>query len=218
MKGIRPKKIFKCCKGLVLVPGLLLLFAIVFFFYGGTFLVPSDKLQKADAIVVLMGGIPERVPVAVDLFWQGYAPVLIYPDDFEANPPQQLPDGTLLHNDAAKSQHLSSQFGVPDSVVVIVPGQALNTQAEAELIAAYLLQHQEMDTIILVSSSYHMRRAGMIFSNELSCRGLEVEIIRHPSQLTGFDAQKWWKTKADRSTVYYEYLKMIYNLLWDRWF
>jgi uncharacterized SAM-binding protein YcdF (DUF218 family) len=204
-------------KQIVVILSTIFVFLIFLSYHAGNFLVVSHKPQKADAIVVLMGNVPERIPEAVDLYKSGYAPRLIFPDDYEENPPEELPDGSLLHNDAAKARHLSSHFNIPDSVIVIVKGPALNTQAEAEIMAIYLADHPETDTIILVSSSYHMRRALIIFRNEFASKGLEITIISIPSRYTAFDPEKWWQTTGDRRTVFYEYLKIAYNLLWDRW-
>lgn len=192
--------------------------ALVLLYHAGNFLVVSHKPQKADAILVLMGSVSERIPEAVDLYKSGYAPLLIYPDDYEENPPEVLPDGSLLHNDAAKAKHLSGRLNIPDSVIVIVKGTALNTQAEAEIVAAWLVNHPATDTILLVSSSYHMRRALIIFRNEFRSNKLEITIISMPSRYSTFDPEKWWQTAGDRRTVFYEYLKIAYNLLWDRWF
>lgn len=203
-----------------LIAGLLSAFFILGtlgFRQAGNWLVVSEAPLKADAIVVLMGGVEERIPQAIDLYKGGYAPLLLFPDDYEENPPLMLPNGTLLHNDAAKSLHLSRQYGIPDSVIAIVQGPALNTQAEAEMITAYLMHHPEMDTVLLVTSSFHSRRARFIFRNEFASKGLHITLISVPSQYSTFHPQQWWQRAGDRNTVFLEYLKMVYNLLWDRW-
>jgi uncharacterized SAM-binding protein YcdF (DUF218 family) len=203
-----------------LIAGLLsafFIFGILSLRQAGNCLVVSDTRYKGDAIVVLMGGVEERIPQAIDLYKAGYAPLLLFPDDYEENPPLILPNGTKLSNDAAKSRHLSRQYGIPDSAICIVQGPALNTQAEAELMAGYLEGHPETDTLILVSSSYHMRRARFIFRNEFAAKGLEITIISVPSRYTAFNPEKWWQTAGGRRTVFSEYLKMVYHLGWDRW-
>jgi uncharacterized SAM-binding protein YcdF (DUF218 family) len=193
------------------------IFGILAFRQAGNCLVVSDTRYKGDAIVVLMGGVEERIPQAIDLYKAGYAPLLLFPDDYEENPPLILPNGTKLSNDAAKSRHLSRQYGIPDSAIRIVQGPALNTQAEAELMAGYLEGHPETDTLILVSSSYHMRRARFIFRNEFASKGLNITLISVPSRYSTFNHEKWWQTAGGRRIVFYEYLKMVYNLGWDRW-
>ncbi|MDY0103781.1 MAG: YdcF family protein [Lentimicrobium sp.] len=203
-----------------LIAGLLsafFIFGILSLRQAGNWLVVSDKPIHADALLVLMGGVEERIPQAIDLYKAGYAPLLLFPDDYEENPPLILPNGTKLSNDAAKSRHLSRQYGVPDSAIRIVQGPALNTQAEAELMAGYLEGHPETDTLILVSSSYHMRRASFIFRNEFASKGLEITLISVPSRYSTFKPDKWWRSGTSRNIVFYEYLKMAYNLLWDRW-
>lgn len=210
MKTVRKKILFASITLAFFLSGLLL------FKQAGHWLVVSQNPIQADAIVVLMGGVNERIPEAVDLYKAGYAPLLIFPDDYEENPPLILPDGSQLHNDAAKARHLSSRFNIPDSVITIVKGPALNTQAEAEIVAAWLVNHPATDTILLVSSSYHMRRASFIFRNAFATRELDITIISIPSRHTTFDPENWWQTPADRNIVFYEYLKIAYNLLWDR--
>lgn len=204
-----------------LIAGLLsafFIFGSIGFWHAGNWLVVSDIPYKADAIIVLMGNVEDRIPQAIDLYKAGYASLLLFPDDYEENPPLILPNGVKLPNDAAKSRHLSRQYGIPDSVIVVIQGKALNTQAEAEIITAYLENHPAMDTLLLVTSSYHSRRANFIFRNEFTSQGLNITIINVPSRYSTFNPKKWWQTTTGRRTVFLEYTKMAYNLLWDRWF
>jgi len=63
-----------------------------------------------------------------------------------------------------------------------------------------------------------MGRALIIFHNEFASKGLEITIISVPSRYTAFNPEKWWQTAGDHKTVFLEYIKIAYNLLWDRWF
>ncbi len=205
----------------ITVAGLLLAFFILglmLFKQAGNWLVVADKPVKADAIVVLMGAVHERIPEAVNLYKAEFASQLIFPDDYEDSPPEVGPDGSLLHNDAAKARRLSNQFNIPDSLINIVKGPAINTQAEAEIIAAYLEHHPGMDSLLLVTSPYHSRRASFIFRNEFSSKGLNITLISVPSRYSTFNPGQWWQSANDRSTVFLEYTKIAYNLLWDKWF
>ena len=204
-----------------LIAGLLsafFIFGTIGFRQAGNWLVVFEEPQKANAIVVLMGSVEERIPQAIDLYKAGYASQLLFPDDYEENPPLILPNGTKLHNDAAKSKYLSLQYSIPDSVIIVIQGPAINTQAEAEIITAYLENQSSMDTLLLVTSSYHSRRASFIFRNEFASKGLDITLISVPSHYSTFEADHWWKSSTSRKTVFYEYVKMAYNLCWDRWF
>jgi hypothetical protein len=48
-----------------------------FVVYGGRFLQHEDPLQKSDAILVLAGARVERALEAVDLYKEGWAPLII---------------------------------------------------------------------------------------------------------------------------------------------
>src|SRR5919202_4749595 len=62
---------------LLLASLLLLLAAPLWLQFFGTFLVASDEPTQAEAIIVLGGNAPDRLPRALDLWRQGYAPLLI---------------------------------------------------------------------------------------------------------------------------------------------
>ena len=57
--------------------GLSALAAVWLLYYGGRYLQHEDPLQKADAIFVLAGTRLERPFEAVDLYKEGYAPIIV---------------------------------------------------------------------------------------------------------------------------------------------
>ena len=56
---------------------LAVLAAVWFLYYGGRYLQHEDPLQKADAIFVLAGTRAERPLEAIDLYKEGYAPIVV---------------------------------------------------------------------------------------------------------------------------------------------
>lgn len=99
-------------------------------------------------------------------------------------------------------------LGIPSDSITIVPGDASSTQMEAMIIREYLANKPGMDTLLLVSSSDHTRRASMIFISAFRNSEKAVHILCSPSNYTNFNAEKWWKSKEGVQTVVMEYLKM----------
>jgi len=199
---------------------IILLFAGAFILLmprAGEWLIVSDKQTHSDGIVVLMGAAEERIHEAVTLFNAGYAGHLLIPDDFEERRKYLTGNADTLHNDAQYGVYLANSAGVPDSCITIVQGPAHNTQDEAQIIAQYLLNNPTIDTIILVSSPYHMRRAGFIFRNEFRKQKLGIVIVMVPAGNTAYKPEKWWRDRFSASMVIVEPVKMVYNLCWDRW-
>ena len=73
-----------------------------------------------------------------------------------------------------------------------------------------------MDTLLLVSSSAHTRRACMIFKAALDPLDHTPVIYCSPSQYTSFNAEKWWKSKNDIQRLVNENLKLINLALFER--
>ncbi|PLX47139.1 MAG: YdcF family protein [Desulfobulbaceae bacterium] len=137
--------------------------------------VAMGNLRSADAVVVLSGMIREMpgAPLgewgdAVDRFeagvavWQaGKAPYLVFTGGWLPWRPAARPEGEILQERAAR-------LGVP-AAAMLVTGKVGNTAAEA--LAVFDLLHNNKSTpsgreaprIILVTSAFHMPRAGALF-------------------------------------------------------
>ncbi len=179
----------------------------------GSFLVVKDKPVKADALIILMGNIPDRALEAFDLYKQGYARKIIivmanrYGIDFFREKGISLDGQTTITKKALVG------MGVPAEDIIILPGDAKSTQEEAEALRKYIALHRQVDTVLLVSSSYHTRRAKLIFNNEMKKSGERVTIVSCPSKYTGFKENDWWKDRESSKIVFFEYLKIINVLL-----
>ncbi|MGI9533407.1 MAG: hypothetical protein ACR2NW_00515, partial [Thermodesulfobacteriota bacterium] len=62
---------------ILLVMLCLFLFREKYLPYFGDYLVVEDPLEKADAIFVFGGSVPNRIIEAADIYTEGYAPVII---------------------------------------------------------------------------------------------------------------------------------------------
>jgi len=113
--------------------------------------------QAAEAIVVFAGGVgesgkpigfQERVTQAVDLYRAGYAPKLIFSSGYVF---------TLREAEVMKAVAIDN--GVPADAILLEEA-AKNTHDNVRFTKQILDRHG-WDTILLVSSPYHMRRATM---------------------------------------------------------
>ena len=127
-------------------------------------ILPELELEPADCIVVLGYGPPvdkegrpnpelaRRVEKGVELYWAGLAPALImtggntYEDYYES--------GVM--------KDLAMSMGVPEDAV-IEERQAMDTIGNAHY-SARIMQDRGWDSVIVVSSPYHLKRAKKLFS------------------------------------------------------
>ena len=80
-------------------------------------------------------------------------------------------------------------LGIPADSITVLPGDARSTLTEAIVVRNYLSDKPETDTLILVSSPAHMRRASMIFKAALKDAGTPVYIGCSPSSYSSFNAE-----------------------------
>jgi len=107
-------------------------------------------------------------------------------------------------------------LGIPADSIQILPGNASSTQMEAESVRNNLQSTTGVDTLVLVSSSTHTRRAFNIF--KAAFKGMEEPpvLLSSPSAYTEFHAEKWWKDREDIQEVVLEYLKMVNFFLFEK--
>ncbi len=176
---------------LIILGGLLLLLPI----WIGFFLSPQNKLEKVDAIVTISGGeTVERVNEAVQLYQQGYAPLLIF-------------SGAARDrgvSNAESMQHLAIKSGIPEDKI-LTEKQAKNTFDNAKFVKD-LIQSRNIDSIILVTSPYHQRRTYLTFRHIL---GPDIKILNHSSEDSAWRKKGWWKDAWARSLTFSELQKIL---------
>lgn len=164
-------------------------------------LVVRDPLPtRADAIVVIGGDHkPERVALAVDLFRRGIAPVVLISAGVE------VIEGDRTVREAEVMIRQAVEQGLPREAILVEDwsqttiGNATETLGFADRLG--------WRSLILVTSSYHSRRAGVIFHARLDAA---LSISVQPAPQTGCPPC-WALTPADLEIAVYEYR----NLLWQ---
>ena len=177
--------------------------------HAGEWLARDDMPPQADAMILLMGSFPERVLQAVDFYHEGIADRLIIVYE-SMGAYQALADrGATVIRTTEQARDAAVALGIPDSCITLLPGDARSTLDEAMVVRDYLAGKQSMDTLVLVSSPAHMRRAYMIFRSVLHKSGINACIGCSPSKYSSFKADRWWRRKEDVQSVLSEWLKIL---------
>lgn len=165
-------------------------------------LIASDPLAPADAIVVIGGDHkPDRIAHAVRLYEDGYAPVII------------LSAGTLVwegNERVAEAEVMRRQaiaLGVPPEVMILEV-ESRSTYENAHF-TRQLSEAHRIDSLLLVTSTYHSRRARHFF-REVFPPDSQITFSTQPAPLP-VCSQCWIFYPDYVHTVFYEY----YN--WALW-
>jgi uncharacterized SAM-binding protein YcdF (DUF218 family) len=168
--------------------------------FAGPLLVASDAPQQADAIVVIGGDHkPERVSQAVELYQQGYAPTVIVSAGTRVlEGDERVPEAEVMRRQALA-------LGLPAAALAI-EDESLSTFQNAYYVRA-LCRERGYQSVLLVTSTYHSRRARRIFRDVF---GSDISISTQPAPQKSCTVC-WWFQPDQVGIVLYEY----YN--WGRY-
>ena len=192
-----------------LLPIALLLSAPLWLGWFGTFLVASDEPAPADAIVVLAGNSPDRLPRAMELWRQGYAPLLVVSNE---NIHTYGLDTTWYDLYRA---HLVAQDLPPEALVVLDAPLPDSTIDEARRDAA-ILHARGLHSALLVTDAFHSRRASLLFAAQFRHLGLELRST--PVLDSDPDIAHWWADPEESRRVTEEWTKLLIYLVQGAYF
>jgi uncharacterized SAM-binding protein YcdF (DUF218 family) len=164
----------------------------------GSFLVDSQPPQQADLILVLGGEFwGYRVLTGAELARQRYAPIAL----FSGPPYHERPQGEL-------SIDFLVQKGYPRELFEVFANRARSTITEARALRGELARRR-VRRVLLVTSSYHSRRATIVLS--LFCPG--VQFISVPATDPRYHAAGWWNDGSSRKLFFSEWTKILGSVL-----
>lgn len=212
----RPRKRRRWVALLVLLAAVLLLLILLHrpvLTLIGAALVTTDEPRQSDVIVVLMGGIPDRIVQGVELYEEGFAEFIVMVRSHDLNNYElaealelEIPGAVDLNRDIAL------QLGVPQEHIIVLQGRADSTRDEALAVRDYL-QANDLTSLLLVTSRYHSTRSKKTFEQVL---GSDYEVTALPSPHDPFDPEQWWKERRQLRNVVLEYQKLVNLYLFRR--
>jgi len=177
----------------------------LYFFYPkilkaiGNYLIIDDPLKKSDVILVLSGDRKgERLIEGVKLFKKGYGKYLVL-------------SGNEIGYDTYASDIMEKQaisLKVPKSAIIPIRVEGNSTIEEAQSVQKFFNKKDDFKSMILVTSSYHTRRAKWVFSKVF--KETNIKISAHPSEDSEYDPDHWWEKRTSAKHLFYEYTKLLW--------
>jgi len=201
-------KFFGGCTGLVLIifTSLILLY---FLLVGmGNYLVVSDRLQPANAIVVLSGDLGGRMVETASLFKEQVADWVILTET------EQPSDNSEIETPSTQAKRLDALHeGIPEESILITTVKSSSTFDEAKAVLS-LMQEKNLTSCIVVTDPFHSRRTRMTFSDVF--RGSGITVIIHPVADHWYHASTWFLSRKGWINTISEYAKYIGYLAGSR--
>jgi uncharacterized SAM-binding protein YcdF (DUF218 family) len=163
----------------------------------GQFLVVSDSLEKADAIILLGEEVPNspRLRKAVELYRAGWAPRIVASGRYLR---PYLSEAELLHRDLVEA-------GVPEARILTL-AHSPHDRFEESAALRRLIQAQHWKRVLFVSALQHSRRIHSIFQRDLGDL-VDLRVVAAPDNV--FRPDSWWHSRRSARMVVQEYLHLM---------
>jgi uncharacterized SAM-binding protein YcdF (DUF218 family) len=166
----------------------------------------SDPVSRANAVVVLGGGLETRPFAAAELWRRGLADKILVSHGLEE---RAVSIGASLPHSELNREVLL-KLGVPAGVIETFGTTSRNTRDEAVALREWA-KRNVASAFIIPSEIFSARRVRWIFRHEFSDTGVRIEVPSFESpEYTRWD---WWKTERGLITFQNEFLKYIYYRL-----
>ena len=182
---------------------LFLLWLICFLhFFSSVPLVNKERNSKADAIIVLTGGV-KRLAAGFELLDRGSSQLLFVSG---VNASVTLPDMKKLSE--------NQEIGLDHKYIkccVKLGYSAVDTQGNA-VESIKWIEENNIKSIFLVTSNYHMKRSHL----EFQLKAPALKILEYPIVVNNVILTKWWWHPGSMRVILTEYHKFM--LTWTRAF
>lgn len=171
--------------------------------FAAKWLPDTAKPESADAIVVLAGDV-RRALYAGDLFNQGYAPLIL------VSRPIRTPRDKVLDSfeiPAPRAEEIDMQIlrrkGVPAERIAFFGEASISTYEEA--LALRKRFAGQSPTLLVVTSPYHTRRAGIVLRRDLP----DAKVVMVATAYEEFP-ERWWASQDAARDLLLELAKLAY--------
>jgi hypothetical protein len=169
----------------------------------GRFLV-LDEPEKSDAILVLAGETYSRPMLALDLLERGYAPRIV----------MDVPAAERVYQWTAPELAQRWVQGLPQAnSISICPIHGLSTRDESHEAQNCMERAGGVHKVLIVTSDFHTRRARSVFQHEIPGLEFNMAAAHNPAEF----GVLWWRQREWAKTNLYEWMRLIWWELVDRW-
>jgi uncharacterized SAM-binding protein YcdF (DUF218 family) len=151
-----------------------------------------------DAAIVCLAGGKFRVEAAYSLFARGVGSELLIIGAGKRS--------TVAGLIRAHAAEMSGKISPERFQKIQVENESRNTIENAFALGRYLQQNPGVKTIVLVTSSYHMRRAQVMIENHVD---KDIRIIPYTPENDAIGPENWWKSWIGIEVTTVEYFKFL---------
>jgi uncharacterized SAM-binding protein YcdF (DUF218 family) len=169
----------------------------------------DNPVYGVDApIVILSGGLVTRVPKALELYEKGYGRRLLLTTERPLN--SRLASLFPTNEQGAEKIAQGLNIQVEFEVVPSLKGGATSTFDEAYDLLAFCLK-EKLKHLIIVTDSFHTRRALYAFKKVFQGSGVNVEVSPASNEI--YSEENWWRSDKGISAYLLEPIKFAVYLL-----
>ena len=171
----------------------------------------NNAKPGADALVVLSGGKFTRIPHALKLYEEGYAPEILLTDEKK----RSIRFAHLFPKNEMIAQAMIEELGLtaPFSIIQSQKGGATSTFDEAYDLLK-LSEKKNYRHLIIVTDAFHSRRAYHAFQTVFEETEINIEMSAASNKI--FNENNWWTSDQGISAYVLESIKYPVYLLSSR--
>lgn len=163
----------------------------------------NQPVSKADAIVILGGGLEDRPFAAAKLFHEEMAPRILYMN-VRLNPAEEM---GIIPSEKEQTRRILLSNGVPETALVLLGANVASTFDESRAVRAWV-EKSGAKSVIITTDLFHTRRARWIFRREL--RGTKTEIQVEAVKPVRYQIDDWWRHEEGVIAFQNEVVKYVY--------
>jgi uncharacterized SAM-binding protein YcdF (DUF218 family) len=168
--------------------------------------VVRQNIEKADAILVLGGGLQTRPFEAARLYHKGYAPKVLVADTNLS--PTDILGVTVSETEAVEQILLKN--AVPPNAIIKIGKPVSNTYEEARALRDWV-EANAAHKVIVPTELFHTRRVSWVFHKMLKGTGAEIRVQSlNPRPCTTIN---WWQREQCLVDFHREVIKFAYYVI-----
>jgi uncharacterized SAM-binding protein YcdF (DUF218 family) len=159
---------------------------------------PNPLTIPKDSVIVCLAGGKHRIEAAYSLFAEGVGDRLFVVGAGKKTTAIGL----------AKIQAVDAAQKIPWDRFerILVENESRNTIENAFVVKRFLDQNPDVKNLVLVTSSYHMRRAKFVIAHQIPA---DINIIPYTPANTEIEHENWWQSWLGVSVTAEEYFKFL---------